>query len=114
MVRIKAAYISLLTQAFLSVNDEVTIATVRENPRIFPRDRPLSLVGNPSCVMDELLRSLHAYICNPESPDLECLVFESVLPALRSSHSFSLNTVSLSLNSVSLKLIILPLLLIIR
>ena len=83
VMELKEAYITLLTQAYLAINDHVTRSAVRENLRIFPRDRPLNLSGYPSCVMDELLRGLHGLINHPTDPSFDKFVFDAVLPALR-------------------------------
>ena len=83
MVYLKEAYITLLTQAYLAINDHVTRSAVREHLRIFPRDRPLNPSGYPSCVMDELLRGLHGLINHPTDPGFDKFVFDAVLPALR-------------------------------
>ena len=81
-LQLKAAYITLLTQAYLNVNDDVTSRSVRENSRFFPQRGPLSLSSFPSCVMDEVLRGIHLHIRDPEQPDFEDMLFDKILPAL--------------------------------
>ena len=99
LLKLKAAYITLLTTAFLDVNDNVTSRSVRESARFFPQGRALSLTGYPSCLMDEVLRGINLYITHTDQPEIEKILFDQTLPALLvylNQHATSVSEESIS------------------